>query len=608
MRIRVEQFRGEIPRINPRLLPDNYSQDSSKCDLSSGGVRPLSKDLNIIELRSIKNIEDFYRYNGNWYTFGSKVDIQKGPIKGDTKDRIFITGIDDYLRVTDIDTVTPDTFNTYKAGIPYPSAAPTVNVSSPSGTDTSRTYIYTYVREWGDGKVDEGPPFTASDVVDCNDGDTVELSDLLDCPDKADYNVSKIRIYRSNITSEGTGVFLYVDEISSDEGTYIDTKEDADLGEELTTLDWIPPVEGIKGLISLPNGCLAGFKDNVVYFSYPYKPHAWPDAYSITVDFPIVGIESFGNYVAVMTTGFPSVILCDDPSAPARVGIESPYPCTSKDGIVAISTGVYYPSEEGLVFLNHTGGDVITRQIYSIQDWKDLGPDSIKAALFEGKYVFFHSKTWDAFTKADTAITIDGGVVLDVSGDVPYIVSLGKYFNRIWYDVSNNELFYIGSVDGVHGIYKHKGDLNFNDTFTWKSKEFKVPRVNLSVGRILADFARISEISENIESYFDYIEEFSGRNREQLMTTAIGFNRVNEIPIAGDYSAYIVAYYNAGSKGVHLKVYADKKLVLEKNITNSNIFKLPAGYVADYYEFEISSNIEVTQVDLATSSMELVNE
>lgn len=62
---------------------------------------------------------------------------------------------------------------------------------------------------------------------------------------------------------------------------------------------------GIKGIISLPNGSLAGFVGNILCFSEPYHPHAWPVSYQKYVDKPIVALGAFGTTIAVLTADKP---------------------------------------------------------------------------------------------------------------------------------------------------------------------------------------------------------------------------------------------------------------------------------------------------------------
>ncbi|MGL1400235.1 hypothetical protein ACSTI4_24935, partial [Vibrio parahaemolyticus] len=64
-----------------------------------------------------------------------------------------------------------------------------------------------------------------------------------------------------------------------------------------------PPPAGLRGLTAMPNGMMAAFDGKDLYFCEPYLPHAWPASYTLTTDFPIVGLGAFGTSLVVMTTG-----------------------------------------------------------------------------------------------------------------------------------------------------------------------------------------------------------------------------------------------------------------------------------------------------------------
>ncbi len=260
----------------------------------------------------------------------------------------------------------------------------------------SRGYVYTFVNGYGD----EGPPFVPDvlNLVDVFDGHVVNLSNMDTVTNSVIiqdtlYNITNKRIYRINQSVTGDALFQFLDEIGVDAGTdvYKDTIVDSSLGEVLPSLEWDPAPTGIKGIISLANGVLAGFVDNLVCFSVPFHPHAWPVSYQKAVDRPIVGLGAFGTTVIVLTEGQPYLIVGNDPANTVMEKMDMALSCISKRGIVHIGNVVIYPSPEGLIGISSAGIELLTSDLFTKDQWlTKYVPSTISAYYWEGKYVGFY--------------------------------------------------------------------------------------------------------------------------------------------------------------------------------------------------------------------------
>lgn len=258
-------------------------------------------------------------------------------------------------------------------------------VGDPTLLET-KGYVFTLVNGYGS----EGPPSPVSELVDIYDGDAVVISGLPTSAD-SDYNITKKRIYRINQSSSGAQ-YQFLVELDLIEPSYSDTKLDSELGEVLQSAEWDGAPSGIRGIISLPNGSLAGFVDNILCFSEPYYPHAWPVSYQRPVDKQIVAIGSFGTTVAVLTSGKPYLAVGSHPSNVIMEDMDLGYSCMSKRGTVQAGDVVIYPSTEGLVAIGPSIREVLTADILSREDWVNIyNPSSITAFYWEGHYVAFYS-------------------------------------------------------------------------------------------------------------------------------------------------------------------------------------------------------------------------
>ena len=133
MRIAVENFRGEIPRFAPRLLPDGYAISALNPRLLSGNleawldyVQATTDAIAAPPINTIYLLADQY-----WLTWAqsvlgagaAQVDVARSSIAADDNNRIFLTGLD-MPRWTNVPLATT-------GGPPYPQATRPLGVVAP---------------------------------------------------------------------------------------------------------------------------------------------------------------------------------------------------------------------------------------------------------------------------------------------------------------------------------------------------------------------------------------------------------------------------------------------------------------------------------------------
>lgn len=249
----------------------------------------------------------------------------------------------------------------------------------------TRGYVYTYVNGYGS----EGPPSLVSDLIDVYDGDEVTVA-ALETSVAADYYITKKRIYRLNQSSTGAQ-YQFVAEVGIAETNYADKVLSAELGELLASAEWDAAPDGIKGIIALPNGSLAGYVGNILCFSVPYYPHAWPVAYQKYVEYPIIALGSFGTTVAVLTSGTPYLAVGSHPANVVMEAMDLGHACMSKRGMVQYGDMVVYPAPEGLVAIGPNIREVLTAGALTRAEWNSrFNPSTITAFFWEGHYIGFY--------------------------------------------------------------------------------------------------------------------------------------------------------------------------------------------------------------------------
>ena len=181
---------------------------------------------------------------------------------------------------------------------------------------------------------------------------------------------------------------------------YLDSKLAIGLGKVCPTLTWLEPPAGLRGLVGVPNGIMAGFVDNFVAFCDPYHPYAWPVEYQITTEHPIVGLGVFGQTIFVGTRGNPYFISGSDAASMSSLKLGSNQACVSRRSIAAMPEGVVYASPDGLCLASQSGVQCLTdgsvpgsTLFWTAQDWSEkvLGtnPQALHGVNYEGIYLFF---------------------------------------------------------------------------------------------------------------------------------------------------------------------------------------------------------------------------
>lgn len=247
----------------------------------------------------------------------------------------------------------------------------------------TRSYIYTYVTDWGE----ESAPSPPSPLItmDANDTFTVNIT-----PPSfgAPYGtVVKWRLYRSTSSNVGAS-FNYVTEVDIDTLTFDDGLLAEELQEPCQTATWIEPPADLVGLVALPNGMLAGFRDgtNILCLCEPFHPYAWPEEYQHAVDFNIVALGVFGQTCVLLTEGSPIYGSGADSASFSTQKTESPQSCVSKRSAVSTEGGVLWASPDGICVADASGVKCLTLEHYTKEDWQALGLENSFAAVTEGRY------------------------------------------------------------------------------------------------------------------------------------------------------------------------------------------------------------------------------
>jgi hypothetical protein len=281
--------------------------------------------------------------------------------------------------------------------------------ASVAGESENRSYVYTFVSVLGE----EGPPSPVSETVNALDGDTILLTGL-ESPPTLNYQITHMRIYRTNSTVAGTEL-QFVKEIAV-ANTTTENVLQANLGEVLSSGSFDPPPATMQGITEMPNGMLVGFVGKTLHFCEPYFPHAWPAEYDQTVAYDIVALAGFGNSIAILTEGVPSIITASHPRNANARPYEINQACVSEESIATTTDSVIYASPDGLVEISINGAKIVTQGYMSKKEWDSYSPSTIVGEIHDGKYVGFFDGT-DNVPQSPASVFLTGTVV--TLGDTP---------------------------------------------------------------------------------------------------------------------------------------------------------------------------------------------
>ena len=630
MKLTFQQFSGIAPRIAPRLLPATLAQEALDVKLWSGELRPHYADEILQYIPS--NIQSIYRYKWknktyNWLMWPYETRVAKGPVYDDENNRIYFMNQGGFF-VTDSSLLLNQDYNTtftpgescYHVAIPQPGQSDIwVSGGTGSGDVESRSYVYCYVRQWPDGTIDvgksSGPLKNFKDrsryTVDVRPGQTVAMSmedPLLTHHNGAVRGINKIYIYRSEVTSAGQAVYSYVDQfdVNTERVTnnpnavwktnyyeYTDSKPNTSLGEACPSLYWDAPVDGLKGLVSLQNGLFAAYKDSTVYVSDWNAPHAWPYEHTVTIDYPIVGLGSFGNTIVVCTEAAPVLIVVQDPTNPTTKAIQENCPCVSADSIVNTRNGVIFASQNGLVLINSTSPTFITEKLLTQDEWLPLHPESLKGAFLNNTYYGFFTNPTD--TAAGFIFDLDSHTYSTVYNS---IVSSGMVYTTqhakvVYNDIEQSQLYVCYPLENgtQYSLCSFASDSRINKSFRWRSKVNVSPQglFNLSAARVM--MTSQSSQKENEHIWEGKLTGSSLAARVMDGEPINGWCKTNELELA---DATVFNYY------------VDGELKYSREVKDSKPFRLPSGFRGETIEVEVKSNAYIHSITLASSMGELV--
>jgi hypothetical protein len=596
-----------------------------------------------------------------WFTWAHDVDVCRSPLPGTAK---WIYSGDGEPRITTLALAMTGTGDNYPAvarslGVPKPQTAPSVSPSGGTLVSVTRYYAYTFYDDWNqesafsplstittgkpDGTwsisgMDAAPTSSGTGTVAVASGVTTftntaaakhwlrvgeevvisgttvavtaidsasvfkvagDFTGATSWARKAEWGTCTKRLYRTTGTA---GQWQLVAE-GITTTTFSDNILDKDIpGDEALTITWeLPPVD-LKGVFTLPSGALCGFSGNETCFSEPFQPHAWPPEYRKRTDFPVVAAAMFTSGVVVGTTGAPQIIIGHEPGQMRAQPVTGAYPCLSKRSMASLGDSVGYATAHGYARIGDNGVDLLTKDLFTRDDWDDYDPSTMIAAAVRGRLYLMTQGRGPALLIFDY-LDGTGLTTSDVDATALHADALT---GRLYFSDSVN--MDVREFDPPGGVYMLQ---------TWKSKEFVMPEPGCPGA------ARVNFESRWTEAQYDalyaaYLAELaanaalvsSGRTVEGI---ALGVGDIGG-DLAGDaFGTYAVADSailevaapSLESAGVTFTLFVNGVPLYSRAVTNSNGFRLPSGYKHDTFAVQVQGQSLVKSIDIADTMIGL---
>jgi hypothetical protein len=635
----LSNFGGMIPAVDDHLLPDNQAGLSQNAWVYSGaveGFRAMTSVHTLVNPRAKKAFRVPIQYfdkdhipDSYWLEFENPdTDVLSSPSVGDQFERYYWAASDvqpQYNTKARIAVGSPS----FKLGIPAPTVAPAISFDVSSFTlsttetkdtfaglasitglpgvnlygreeiDTAlmsttvlglgpaviaeaRAYVYTWVSAYGE----EGPPSPPTLATGPSGGAWNITVTPPDAGVTTGRNIDRVRIYRTITGTSGATTYYFVTEMPVGTLSYIDDNPTSQVASNniLESTFYEPPPVDLKGIIAMPNGIVAGFRENEVWFCEPYLPHAWPSIYTLAVENEIVGLGVVGQSLIVCTTGSPYAISGVNPASMTQSRLAFSEPCLSRGSIISTPIGVAYASPNGVAVAVPGQVQVITRNLINKDKWLDqaeflFGP-SLRATALNGGYYCWGSVLPGCFEA--TAFDPDNFQQDDFTGA----------YRGAFIDLNNTRVSFTK-------LFNELPTFNcYTDTWTGETliiRDGKVQWLDIAPNRTREPYVWRSKI-------------FSMPNKRNIEAMRVWFDTFTDSPELNPVRNTAPVQTLAADQYGLVRVYADGNLIMTREMREDGEFmRLPSGFKAQHWQIEVEARVRLTEVELATTAKELAS-
>ena len=223
---------------------------------------------------------------------------------------------------------------------------------------------------------------------------------------------------------------------------------------------YVPPYP-MQNLVAMPNGIFAAFYGNTLYFSEPFRPHAWP--YLQTFPYNIRGICVTAQALVVTTNSGSYIVTGSTPANMQQHKLPIPQAGLDPKLMINIDGAVAFATQDGLITVTgSTASLTMSQQLFSREDWRSryssvlTSPSTAKMAYHDGFLVL-----------VDSASAL--GFVIRLDEAAGTYTQFNEQYDDMFYMPLQDTLYY---SKGAY-IYRFRNDGYY--TLDWWSKDFVFP-------------------------------------------------------------------------------------------------------------------------------------
>jgi hypothetical protein len=455
----------------------------------------------------------------------------------------------------------------------------------------ARAYVYTWVSAYDE----ESAPSPPTLINGWSNGTwTIGVQPPLASDVGVNRNLTSLNLYRTVTGTGGSTVFYFVANLPVASTTYQDIVLDnvIALNIQLPSTNWFPPPENLQGLLNMPNGMVAGFVGNELWFCEPYFPHAWPPGYVLTTDFPIVGIGLTSGVVVACTEANSYVANGSSPGAMSLLKCAPPDPCLSRGSIVGMDIGVFYMSPNGLIQVTNVGvSSNVTELWITREKWAQLTPQKYGRSIPLASCYFCFGATSGTGATEDTSVA-QTGFNIEMNQD--------------------NTSFTIWPQPGGHRV-------GFNNMTA--PNGFNIDNVEIDpwtgIGMLVQNggvyYYDFTDPAPVMVPYTYRTKTYQQNNKKSYEAMKVFFSVPAGTPTQNttrNTAPFADPSWNTLGPNQYgiVRVFADNVLVTTREIwANGELLRIASGFKAEEWIWEFTGRVIISNVQVATTAKELAN-
>ncbi len=190
-----------------------------------------------------------------------------------------------------------------------------------------------------------------------------------------------------------------------------------------------------------------------------------------------------------------------------------------------------------------------------------------------------------------------------------YFVNIQYLFDAAWSDPETGTMFYTHGANG--DILEWDNEDQILSPLEWKSKTIVTKDyLNLGAARVIADYQTPDAEAANIQAFNATVPALNNAVWAKSIQLGpmngptdyldagvrdVNIGTLNAFPINGDAQTTDLKDLT-GVLPVTFKLFADKTLIFQANVSSDEIFRLPTGYRSDTFEVGVSGSSRIRAI------------